>query len=120
MAEKSPFRKKSLERLSSPERLDQLLRVIDRKSWIPLLAASILIVILLGWSVFGRVPVNAWELLLVRFGSEMIDDRLEIDFRQREVIVDDERIRRYFELGCEVKGMGRGHIQRIKEEVRAG
>ncbi|MCP4261945.1 MAG: GDP-mannose dehydrogenase [Planctomycetes bacterium] len=33
-------------------------------------------------------------------------------------ILDDERIRRYFELGCEVKGLGRGHIQRIKEEVR--
>jgi len=33
-------------------------------------------------------------------------------------ILDDERIRRYFELGCEVKALGRGHIQRIKEEVR--
>jgi len=33
-------------------------------------------------------------------------------------ILDDNRIRRYFELGCEVKGRGRGHIQRIKEEVR--
>jgi hypothetical protein len=34
-------------------------------------------------------------------------------------ILDDARIRRYFELGCEVKGLGRGHIQRIKKEVRA-
>jgi nucleotide sugar dehydrogenase len=33
-------------------------------------------------------------------------------------ILDDQRIRRYFELGCEVKGLGRGHIQRIKEDVR--
>jgi len=33
-------------------------------------------------------------------------------------ILSDEKIRRYFELGCEVKGLGRGHIQRIKEEVR--
>jgi nucleotide sugar dehydrogenase len=33
-------------------------------------------------------------------------------------ILDDRRIRRYFELGCEVKGLGRGHIQRIKEEVK--
>jgi nucleotide sugar dehydrogenase len=33
-------------------------------------------------------------------------------------ILTDERIRRYFELGCEVKALGRGHIQRIKEEVR--
>ena len=33
-------------------------------------------------------------------------------------ILDDEQIRRYFELGCEVKGLGRGHIQRIKKDVR--
>ena len=33
-------------------------------------------------------------------------------------ILSDENIRRYFELGCEVKGLGRGHIQRIKEEIR--
>jgi UDP-N-acetyl-D-glucosamine dehydrogenase len=33
-------------------------------------------------------------------------------------ILNDEKIKRYFELGCEVKGLGRGHIQRIKEEVR--
>jgi UDP-N-acetyl-D-mannosaminuronate dehydrogenase len=35
-------------------------------------------------------------------------------------ILSDAAIRRYFELGCEVKGLGRGHIQRIKEEARAG
>ncbi len=33
-------------------------------------------------------------------------------------ILDDRRIERYFELGCEVKGLGRGHINRIKEKVR--
>jgi UDP-N-acetyl-D-glucosamine dehydrogenase len=32
-------------------------------------------------------------------------------------ILDDDKIRRYFELGCEVRGLGRGHIRRIKEEV---
>ena len=33
-------------------------------------------------------------------------------------ILDDDAIRRYFELGCEVKGLGRGHVKRIKDEVR--
>jgi nucleotide sugar dehydrogenase len=33
-------------------------------------------------------------------------------------ILNDDAIRRYFELGCEVKGLGRGHIQRIKDQVR--
>lgn len=35
-------------------------------------------------------------------------------------LLDDARIRRYFELGCEVKGLGRGHVKRIKDAVRAG
>jgi len=34
-------------------------------------------------------------------------------------ILDDTRIKRYFELGCEVKGLGRGHVRRIKDQVRA-
>ena len=33
-------------------------------------------------------------------------------------ILDDARIRRYLQLGCEVKGMGRGHIKRIKESLK--
>ncbi|MBI5602371.1 MAG: nucleotide sugar dehydrogenase [Deltaproteobacteria bacterium] len=35
-------------------------------------------------------------------------------------ILRDDQIRRYFELGCEVKGSGRGHINRIKREVLGG
>ncbi len=60
MAEESrgPFREKSLERLSSPERLDQLLRVVDRKSWVPLVALAGLVSFVVAWSVIGRVPVN--------------------------------------------------------------
>jgi nucleotide sugar dehydrogenase len=34
-------------------------------------------------------------------------------------VLTDDAIERYFELGCEVKGLGRGHIQRIKETVRS-
>ena len=33
-------------------------------------------------------------------------------------ILDDEGIRRFIELGCEVKGLGRGHIRRIKDQVQ--
>ncbi len=32
-------------------------------------------------------------------------------------LLTDEQIRRYFELGCEVKGLGRGHVKRIKDSV---
>jgi UDP-N-acetyl-D-glucosamine dehydrogenase len=33
-------------------------------------------------------------------------------------ILSDDKIRRYFQLDCEVKGLGRGHIQRLKDEIR--
>jgi UDP-N-acetyl-D-mannosaminuronate dehydrogenase len=33
-------------------------------------------------------------------------------------ILEDEKIRRYLDLGCEVKALGRGHIKRIKKEIQ--
>jgi len=35
-------------------------------------------------------------------------------------VLNDDQIRRYLELGCEVKGMGRGHIKRIKDSLQKG
>ncbi len=32
-------------------------------------------------------------------------------------MLSDEQIRHYLELGCKVKGMGRGHIKRIKDSL---
>ncbi len=32
-------------------------------------------------------------------------------------VLGDDKISRYLELGCEVKGLGRGHIKRIKEKI---
>jgi nucleotide sugar dehydrogenase len=50
------------------------------------------------------------------------DDIVEMIGRPAAIIdcfglLDDHTIRRYFELGCEVKGLGRGHVKRIKDEV---
>ena len=33
-------------------------------------------------------------------------------------ILNDDQIARYFELGCEVKALGRGHLARIKREIK--
>jgi nucleotide sugar dehydrogenase len=35
-------------------------------------------------------------------------------------ILDDAKIKPYFQLGCEVKGLGRGHMKRIKDSAREG
>ncbi len=52
------FRTKSLERLSTPDRLDQLLRVVKRRSWVPLAAVGALLLLGLLWACLGRVPVT--------------------------------------------------------------
>ncbi len=52
------FRKKSLERVSSPEQLNDYIRVTTPSVWLVLIAVILLLVGLLAWSVFGTVNVN--------------------------------------------------------------
>ena len=52
------FREESLERLSSPERLDRLMQIVDRRDWLPLSTLGALVVAAIVWSIFGRIPVN--------------------------------------------------------------
>lgn len=54
----SLFRQESLERLSSPERLDELMRLVTLKTWLPLGTIGILLGLGLIWSIVGRVPVT--------------------------------------------------------------
>jgi len=52
------FRKESLDRVSSPEQLNDYIRVTTVSVWIVLLALVILLLGMLAWSVFGRVEVH--------------------------------------------------------------
>jgi HlyD family secretion protein len=47
-----------LERLNSPERLDELMQVVGAKSWIALGALGALVVIGVAWGFWGTVPVS--------------------------------------------------------------
>jgi hypothetical protein len=60
------FRKEALEQVSSPEQLDQLIQLVHLKAWLPLAAIGALVMIGLGWGIFGRIPtyVEAKGLLL--------------------------------------------------------
>ncbi|MUG91967.1 NHLP bacteriocin system secretion protein [Scytonema sp. UIC 10036] len=60
MLEQKPnlFRKESIERLASPERLDQLMQVVSPKSWLPISALGSLVVGALIWSIYGRIPIT--------------------------------------------------------------
>ena len=54
----SIFREKSLERVSSPEQLDDFVRVITPSFWLVLLAVVILLMGVAAWSIFGKAPVE--------------------------------------------------------------
>ncbi|MEH2151800.1 NHLP bacteriocin system secretion protein [Nostoc sp.] len=65
------FRKEALDRLSSPERLDQLMQVVQPNKWIPLAAMGSLIAVGLVWSVFGRIPITIAGQGVVVFPSKV-------------------------------------------------
>lgn len=54
----SIFRKKSIERVSGPEELNDYIRVTTPSVWIVLLAIVVLLAGVLAWSIFGTVKVH--------------------------------------------------------------
>jgi HlyD family secretion protein len=64
------FRKVALERLSSPEQLDQLMQVTNPQGWLALAGLSALLVAALLWGFLGSVPTQAaGEGILLRQGG---------------------------------------------------
>ena len=51
----SLFRKKALEKLSSPEQLDKLIVITSPKGWLALLAVALIVIVGLLWGIFGTI-----------------------------------------------------------------
>lgn len=68
------FRQEALNRLSSPEQLDQLMRVTSSRSWIALAAVGLLLFVALLWGIFGTIPTTVpAQGFLVRRGVQSLD-----------------------------------------------
>lgn len=64
------FRAVALERLSSPDELDRLLRVTDSKAWIAQIAVFGLLILALIWGYTGRLPSTvSGQGVIVRTGG---------------------------------------------------
>jgi HlyD family secretion protein len=64
------FRSVALERLSSPEQLDQLMQVTTPRGWLLLVGVGALLVTALVWGVLGNVPERiAGQGILIRSGG---------------------------------------------------
>ncbi len=64
------FRKVALERLSSPEQLDQMVQVTDPRGWLALAGLGALLVAAVGWGIWGSIPTEAQgDGILLRQGG---------------------------------------------------
>ena len=55
------FREKSLERISSPEQLDDYIRVVSPAIWLLLIGVVLLLAGVLVWASVGSIPVTNAE-----------------------------------------------------------
>ncbi|WP_026492478.1 hypothetical protein [Butyrivibrio sp. XPD2002] len=58
MEDNKIFREKSIERVSSPEQLNDYIQVTTPSIWIILLAVIVLLTGTLIWGIFGEIHVN--------------------------------------------------------------
>ena len=64
------FRKAALDKLASPEQLDQLMQVTSPRGWIALSAMGGILALVLVWSVFGSIPTRVeGQGILIRGGN---------------------------------------------------
>lgn len=64
------FRESALERLSSPEQLDQLMRITSPRGWMSLAALGLVLALAIVWSFLGRVATTTTgQGIIIRAGG---------------------------------------------------
>lgn len=64
------FRKVALDRLASPEQLDTLVQVVGVRSWLALAPLLVLVLLAVGWGVFGSIPTKVTgKFILLQTGG---------------------------------------------------
>jgi hypothetical protein len=66
------FRKAALERLSSPEKLDELMQITSPRSWLLLLGIGLLLAGVVVWGVIGRIPTTVSGEGVLTFVSDSV------------------------------------------------
>jgi len=81
------FRKAALEKLSSPERLDEMMQIIRPSGWLAVIAIGCGLVALVVWSVVGTISIKvAGKGMLLR-GGVVFDIASTTEGRLAEVLV---------------------------------
>lgn len=68
------YRKSSLEKLSSPEQLDRMIVITSPTLWLSLVGAAGIIIVVLLWAIFGRLPVevDSYGIYINRAGVQTV------------------------------------------------
>ena len=89
------FRKKALDRISSPEQLTDYLRVTNPGIWVILLAVILLLAGVFAWSMVGTLETTAEVKIVVSdhiaeiipLGSESLDEGMPLRVSGQEYII---------------------------------
>lgn len=88
---KQIFRKVSLERLSSPEQLDQLMRVTSPRGWLALIAVAGLLAAAVWWGIYGNLPtkIPVQGILLKSGGLQNVVTSVSGQITDIRIVTDD-------------------------------
>jgi len=122
----SLFRKRALESASSPEKLDELITVTGPRLWFALVALLLLILAVLSWSIWGRIPttVEGQGLLLKSQGLFKIVARGEAQVQEMRVrpgntVTEDQIVAVLGQKGLEKeRDRLRRHLQELEAQHR--
>jgi HlyD family secretion protein len=81
------FRKAALEKLASPERLDEMMHIISPSGWLSLIAVGIGLVALTVWSVVGTISIKVSGKGMLLRGGVVFDVSSTTEGRLAEVLV---------------------------------
>lgn len=100
------YRQAALQQLSTPEQLDQLMKVTRPRSWLGLLGVWLVIMTTIVWGIFGSLPtVVKGQGILIREGSiQTVDSPAsgeldELYFNVGDTIAQDQVVARVFQQG---------------------
>lgn len=94
------FRQAALDRLSSPEQLDRLVRVTDPAGWLALGTVAVILTAIVVWGIWGKVPEQVdGKGILVNTGGRVLDAMspsegtiAKLSVRQNDLVEKDQEI----------------------------